>query len=141
MPAGAPGTPAFATDFVVSKTADSADGVCNADCSLREAIVAANASPGADRIILGSGLTYTLTLGPADPSGAIVPGSGDLDVTDALTIDGNGSSIDAALLDRVLDIQGSFTRHDQQPHDQERSGERISCRSAAASISAAPPSS
>ena len=103
------GTPAFATDFVVTKTTDSADGSCNADCSLREAIIAANASPGADRIILGSGLTYTLTLGPADPTGAIVPGSGDLDVTDALTIAGNGSSIDAALLDRVLDIQGSFT--------------------------------
>jgi CSLREA domain-containing protein len=103
------GTPAFAADFVVSKTTDSTDGICNADCSLREAVIAANASPGADRIILGSGLTYTLTLGPADPSGTMVPGSGDLDVTDALTIDGNGSTIDAALLDRVLDIQGSFT--------------------------------
>jgi CSLREA domain-containing protein len=103
-----PGTRAFATDFVVSKTADTADGVCNADCSLREAIVAANASPGADRIILGSGLTYPLTLGPADAPGAVAAGSGDLDVTDALTIDGNGSTIDAALLDRVFDIQGSF---------------------------------
>ena len=102
-------TPAFAIDLVVSKTTDSADGICDADCSLREAIIAANASPGADRIILGSGLTYSLTLGPADPSGAIVPGTGDLDVTDGLTIDGNGSSIDAGLLDRVLDIQGIFT--------------------------------
>jgi len=103
-----PGTSAFATDFVVSKTADTADGVCNADCSLREAIVAANASPGADRIILGSGLIYSLTLGPADAPGAVAAGSGDLDVTDALTIDGNGSTIDAALLDRAFDIQGAF---------------------------------
>jgi CSLREA domain-containing protein len=101
-------TRAFATDFLVTKTADTADGFCNADCSLREAIIAANASPGADRVILGSGLTYTLTLGPADASGALTSGTGDLDITEALTIDGNGSTIDAALLDRVLDIQGSF---------------------------------
>lgn len=102
------GTPAFAADFVVSKTADTADGTCNADCSLREAIIAANASAGADRIVLGSGLTYTLTLGPADASGTVAAGSGDLDITDALTIDGNGSTVDAASLDRVFDIQGSF---------------------------------
>ena len=99
---------ALATDFTVSKTADTNDGHCNADCSLRDAIIAANANPGADRIILGSGLTYTLTLGPADPVGVIVPGSGDLDILDALTIDGNGSTIDAAGLDRVLLIQGAF---------------------------------
>ena len=36
---------AFAADFVVTKTADTNDGVCNADCSLREAIIAANAEP------------------------------------------------------------------------------------------------
>jgi CSLREA domain-containing protein len=100
--------PAFATDFIVTKTADTADGSCNADCSLREAVIAANANPGADRVVLGSGLTYTLTLGPADAAGALTPGTGDLDITDALTIDGNGSTIDAGLLDRVLDIQGSF---------------------------------
>jgi CSLREA domain-containing protein len=101
-------SPALAIDFTVTKTADTSDGQCNADCSLREAIMAANASPGADRIILGSGVTYTLTLGPADPAGVTVPGSGDLDVLDALTIDGNGSTIDAAGLDRVLLIQGAF---------------------------------
>ena len=91
MPAGTRGTGAFATDFVVTKTADTADGVCDADCSLREAIIAANAAPGADRIILQSSQTYILTLGPADPSGALVQGSGDLDIVGALTIDGNGS--------------------------------------------------
>jgi CSLREA domain-containing protein len=100
---------AFATDYTVSKTADASDGVCDADCSLREGIIAANAQPGPDRIILGSSLSYTLTLGPADASGALTPGSGDLDVIDTLTIDGNGSTIDAAGLDRVFDIQGSFT--------------------------------
>ena len=98
----------FASDFVVTKTADTSDGACDADCSLREAIIAANAHPGADRIVLGAGLTYTLTRGPADAAGAIVPGTGDLDVIDALTIDGNGSTIDAAGLDRAFDIEGTF---------------------------------
>lgn len=42
---------AITTPFVVTKTADTNDGACNADCSLREAIVAVNANPGADTII------------------------------------------------------------------------------------------
>ncbi len=42
--------PASAVTFVVTKTADTNDGTCDADCSLREAIVAANASMGADEI-------------------------------------------------------------------------------------------
>jgi CSLREA domain-containing protein len=36
--------------FVVTKTADTDDGACDADCSLREAITAANATPTADTI-------------------------------------------------------------------------------------------
>jgi CSLREA domain-containing protein len=36
--------------LVVTKTADSNDGSCDADCSLREAIVAANTNPGANTI-------------------------------------------------------------------------------------------
>jgi CSLREA domain-containing protein len=104
---------AFADDFTVTKTADTNDGTCDSDCSLREAIVAANAHSGPDRIILGSAQTYTLTLGPADAPGALTAASGDLDVTDELTIDGNGSTVDGsglapANLDRVFDIQGSF---------------------------------
>src|SRR5512143_2212057 len=54
-------TPARAATFTVTKTADTNDGVCDADCSLREAISAANASPGADTISLPAG-TYLLTL-------------------------------------------------------------------------------
>src|SRR5437660_5911636 len=101
--------PARATDFVVTKTADTNDGFCDADCSLREAIVAANASAGPDRhIVLASNATYTLSLGPRDPDGMVVPGSGDLDITGALTIDGHGSTIDGGHIDRVLDIQGEF---------------------------------
>lgn len=48
-----------AATFTVTKTADTADGTCsNSDCSLREAIIASNALPGADTIILPAG-TYT----------------------------------------------------------------------------------
>src|SRR3990172_11572044 len=41
--------------FTVTKTADTADGVCGADCSLREAIIAANALAGADTINVPAG--------------------------------------------------------------------------------------
>jgi fibronectin-binding autotransporter adhesin len=101
----AAGSRAFATDYVVTKTTDSADGFCDADCSLREAIIAANGSGGHDRIILGSAQTYTLTIGPADLPDLQVPQSGDLDITDELTIDGNGSTINANGVDRVLDVR------------------------------------
>ncbi len=59
---------AFAIDYTVTKTDDTNDGACDSDCSLREAIVAANTNPGADRVVLGSGQTYTLSLGPFDPA-------------------------------------------------------------------------
>ena len=40
---------ARADDFYVNKTADTADGSCDVtDCSLREAIIASNATSGAD---------------------------------------------------------------------------------------------
>ena len=44
--------------FTVTKTADTNDGVCDADCSLREAITAANANLGLDTIAfhIGTGL-------------------------------------------------------------------------------------
>lgn len=83
---------AFATDFVVTKTNDTNDGVCDADCSLREAIAAANASPGADRVILGSGLSYTFSIASA------------LTISDSLTIEGNASTVDAMGLSRVFDV-------------------------------------
>lgn len=71
-------TPAHAATFTVSKTADTNDGTCNADCSLREAIAAANAAAGADTITLPAG-TYTLTLGS------------ELLITSDITINGAGS--------------------------------------------------
>src|SRR4051794_34618569 len=60
--------------FTVTKTADTNDGVCNADCSLREAIRAANADVTANASIINlqPASTYNLTLSNAtqDNSGA-----------------------------------------------------------------------
>lgn len=70
--------------FTVTKFDDTADGVCDADCSLREAIIAANNTPGADTIIVPAG-TYTLTITKTITDTA---SDGDLDITDSLTIMG-----------------------------------------------------
>lgn len=93
---------AGAATFTVTKVADTADGACNADWSLREAIIAANALVGADTVVLPAG-TYTLTIPGA---GENASATGDLDVSDALTISGVGSAsttINGGGLDRVLD--------------------------------------
>jgi len=68
---------AEALTFVVTKTADTADGVCNADCSLREAIIAANALAGPDTITLPAG-NYVLTI--AGDTGEDASATGDLDI-------------------------------------------------------------
>jgi CSLREA domain-containing protein/uncharacterized repeat protein (TIGR01451 family) len=72
-------SPARAAEFAVTKTADTSDGTCNADCSLREAITAANGSPGPDTIsfsIPGAG-PHTITPATQLPT-----------VTGPVTIDG-----------------------------------------------------
>tara|TARA_R110002072_G_scaffold303130_1_gene494991 strand:- start:32 stop:4702 length:4671 start_codon:yes stop_codon:yes gene_type:complete len=71
--------------------------------SLREAVVAANNTPGADSISIPAG-TYTLSLsGASEDAGA----TGDLDITDELAITGAGSgnsTINGGGLDRVFHI-------------------------------------
>lgn len=74
------------------------------DCSLREAVRAANASPGHDLVALGTG-TYTLTL--AAMNGDSNAANGDLDITDDVTIQGTGAAnsvIDGNYLDAILQI-------------------------------------
>lgn len=101
------GQPARAANLTVTKFTDSNDGACDADCSLREAVIAANATPEEDTIVLSAG-TYSLTLnGPLD----ITAAAGDLDIHNPLTITGAGAGltiIDAAGLndpaDRVFDV-------------------------------------
>lgn len=75
--------------FGVSKTPDTNDGACNGDCSVREAVVAANAAGGADLIVFNVNGTHQLTIDVAGTENASA--EGDLDVTQALTIVGNGT--------------------------------------------------
>jgi len=96
--------PAAAANFAVTKTADTADGTCDSDCSLREAVIAANASAGLDFISLPSG-TYSLTIVGGGEDSAL---TGDLDITDNLEINGAGlanTTIEVgAGDDRVFDV-------------------------------------
>ena len=78
---------ANAATFTVTKTADTNDGTCNADCSLREAVRAANAAAGADTITIPAG-QYALTIAGLDD----VAAQGDLDIqSGSLTINGAGA--------------------------------------------------
>jgi len=83
------------------------DGCALADCSLREAVILANATAGPDTIVLGIG-DYQVTLAAALEEFAY---SGDIDVTDPLEISGAGRDLTAivavALGDRVLDEIGA----------------------------------
>lgn len=103
---------AQAAIFIVNSTADSVDanpgnGVCadgSGVCTLRAAIMEANALPGTDTITLPAG-TYTLTIPGFNED---FNATGDLDIDSDLTITGAGANmtiIDAGGIDRVLDIR------------------------------------
>ncbi len=94
---------AQAAVFQVTKFGDTADGTCNHDCSLREAVIAANLSNGADVILLNTG-TYVLTRAGAGEDQA---DSGDLDIQDDITVVGQNAVntiLDADALDRAFDV-------------------------------------
>jgi CSLREA domain-containing protein len=94
--------PAQAVTFTVTKTSDTNDGTCDADCSLREAVQAANNLAGADTITLPAG-TYTLTGAVNEDNG----NSGDLDVKQSLTVVGAGAAttvIDGNDAERIFDV-------------------------------------
>jgi hypothetical protein len=97
--------------FAVDSTADAVDarvgdGACRTvagTCTLRAAIQEANALPGADEIQLPSG-AYTLGIAPQNQNDAA---SGDLDVTDSLTITGSGvgsTHVNGNSRDRVFEV-------------------------------------
>ncbi len=98
-----PSGPAFACSVTVTTTADGGPG------SLRDAILCANSTPGPDTINLPAG-SYALTITGASEDAAA---TGDLDITDDLTIVGAGAAstiIDAAALsDRVLQVLPSVS--------------------------------
>ncbi|MCC6849425.1 MAG: CSLREA domain-containing protein [Deltaproteobacteria bacterium] len=98
---------AGAATFVVTTTADAADGACDADCSLREALIAANAAPGLDSIEVPAG---TYVLGGAGHED--LAASGDLDIGGSVTIAGAGASltiVDGGGVDRVFDVVATAT--------------------------------
>jgi CSLREA domain-containing protein len=107
--------PSVAADFVVTRTDDPVpDAVtplnCRAggDCSLREAVLAANKRSGPDRILLGRGVhELTRATTSTTPDGL----SGPLRVTDALEVVGEGTG-----LTRVRWRAGTTPPHSFLPH-------------------------
>src|SRR5919106_2814919 len=108
----APSLPAAATpasgdmSFAVTRFDDPVpDGCAPADCSLREAIIAANNTPGRDSITLKAGM-YVLTISKTSPDAI----SGDLDISDDLVITGSGATSTTisgggdTVGDRVIDV-------------------------------------
>ncbi len=98
---------ALADVYKPNKTADHAqDGCTHSDCTLREAISAANGSPSPDVIVLQAGKTYKVTHDPSNVEDANQ--GGDLDVlAGPLTIKAKGSglaALDAEHGNRVLDV-------------------------------------
>lgn len=98
-----PVTSTEAATFLVTKTTDD-NGPCTVDdCALREAVIAANALPGQDHIVLGPG-RYVLSIdGPDENDGF----AGDLNIREGVIIEGASASstiIDAAGIHRIFDI-------------------------------------
>lgn len=86
----------YSADYIVTKTADTNDGACDADCSLREAILASNTSSSADTIVFDRkvfGIPQTIVLNGSEiviqnsnPVTIYGPGS------HLLTVSGNNAS-------------------------------------------------
>lgn len=100
-----------ARDLRVDSTVDApdaarGDGRCATDagrCTLRAAIMEANAAPGLDQVTVPSGVYKLGIEGTGEDAGA----TGDLDITDDLRLLGAGTGetyVQGAGIDRVLDI-------------------------------------
>jgi CSLREA domain-containing protein len=105
-----PAAAAQAAVFVVTTTADGNNGGCTVSlCTLRDAVIAANASPGSSITLPSNANPYTLTLTGVNEQAAA---TGDLDVTATLTINGGGAQttiIDGNAADRVFEVIGAVT--------------------------------
>lgn len=99
-----------AATITVTSTAD--DTAVNGNCTLREAVRAANLDAAVDACPKGSGAdtitlsskTYRFAIGGQDEDQGL---TGDLDVTSAITIQGTGAAsttIDANHLDRAIEV-------------------------------------
>ncbi|NEX17210.1 MAG: hypothetical protein C1943_11395 [Halochromatium sp.] len=113
--------PSYQHSFQVTKAVDTADGSCDSDCSLREALMAANRSPGYDLVQIPAGL-YALTLnGPADQADDYQ----DLEITEPVHLQGAGAT--ATLLDgggwtRLLEVRAGVSGHGALVTDLKLSG-------------------
>jgi CSLREA domain-containing protein len=89
---------AWAAGYVVNDLTDPGDGTCDGSCTLRDAILAANASAGADTITFSTSGTILL--------GAALPG-----ISEDLTIDGSGQTVavDGANTYRVFNATAPLT--------------------------------
>src|SRR5215207_9428819 len=104
---------ASARTFEVNRLGDPVpDGCTRQECTLREAVIAANERSGPDAIVLRSGREYSIQqAGSGEDLGAL----GDLDVSDPVKIEADGrrrATIQANGLDRALDFfaRGTVTR-------------------------------
>jgi CSLREA domain-containing protein len=97
--------PNCVVNYTVTKEEDTNDGVCSSlDCSLREAVLNANACPGPHTITLPAG-GYTLTIpGINEDAGE----TGDLDITKDLTIIGIGAPSISGNIDRSFHYPPQF---------------------------------
>ena len=103
-----------AATIAVNTTTDELN--TDGDCSLREAVRAANSNTAIDACTAGTGIdvitvpagTYTFALGGADEAAM----TGDLDLTESVTISGDGARttiVNANDLDRVFDVKPGTT--------------------------------
>jgi CSLREA domain-containing protein len=113
---------AHAATFVVDSTTDAPDVKLGDDhcrtamltCTLRAAIQEADATDGADTVVVPAG-RYRLSSVPSPEAGAVGEtdaANGDLDITDDLTVRGGGAhdtTVDGAGLDRVFEIASGTT--------------------------------
>ena len=111
LPGCDPAGPTYTVDSVLdAPDASPGDGTCKSalgECTLRAAVMEANAQAGGATVSLGANQTYELTIGGRGEDAAR---TGDLDVIGNLRIAGNGATIDAAGIDRVLDVRSGGLR-------------------------------
>ena len=96
---------AWADAITVTRFDDPAPDGCDTDCSLREAILAAEADPGPDTILLRAG-HYMLEIDET-VIGEDAGLQGDLDIASEVAIEGAGAGktiIDGDGIDRVFDV-------------------------------------
>jgi hypothetical protein len=108
--------PASAVSFTVSTSSDdvdasAGDGVCataGGDCTLRAAVMETNALPGWDKVVLAGSGAHLTRAGAFEDAAA----TGDLDVTDDLTVIGRGGVPvvgGRGFEDRIFDVDPGLT--------------------------------